>query len=486
MSERSDQSGTTLNRLNGGGDDAAGGDIASMEDILASIRSMIAEEDAPAGTETPDSPAESVPADAVEDEVARARNAVQDSSSGSIADAYTRPAEDEPMATLDDPETVATLEDEISRMLAPMESSGGEASAEVLELSSPLPVPAPAVEAEAMEPDTSALDGMLADLVEPTVENADAPEPAASGAVAPTSEPIPMAEPDDMDLVKSLMAELTQEPEDASPEELSDPAPEPEASMADAPLDLAPSWLDEELSIPDMDDAKVVTAESDDLASLMDEIVDRTIADEESLAASATEAVPMAEDVTSDSPGPGVAPIAAIAGGASVLSLSEIARRAEADAKALSDGEPLEEASIEEAPEPEAEAETPEQLDLAPEPEPEPEPLPAPSPPPIRSADAPHPDATHPDTTSETDPMARTAPLEEIISRDVEMEAGGAFAELNRMVEEKATFEERGPRIGDLVTEALKPMLKEWLDENLQGIVERAVQKEVQRIASNK
>ena len=82
--------------------------------------------------------------------------------------------------------------------------------------------------------------------------------------------------------------------------------------------------------------------------------------------------------------------------------------------------------------------------------------------------------------------MARTAPLEEIISRDVEMEAGGAFAELNRMVEEKATFEERGPRIGDLVTEALKPMLKEWLDENLQGIVERAVQKEVQRIASNK
>jgi len=45
---------------------------------------------------------------------------------------------------------------------------------------------------------------------------------------------------------------------------------------------------------------------------------------------------------------------------------------------------------------------------------------------------------------------------------------------------------ERGDRIGDLVMEALQPMLKEWLDANLKGIVERAVTKEVKRISSGK
>jgi cell pole-organizing protein PopZ len=61
-----------------------------------------------------------------------------------------------------------------------------------------------------------------------------------------------------------------------------------------------------------------------------------------------------------------------------------------------------------------------------------------------------------------------------------------AFAELNQVVEDKAILSERGPRIGDLVQDALKPMLKEWLDENIQGIVERAVAKEVKRIATGK
>jgi len=33
---------------------------------------------------------------------------------------------------------------------------------------------------------------------------------------------------------------------------------------------------------------------------------------------------------------------------------------------------------------------------------------------------------------------------------------------------------------------AFRPMLKEWLDANLKGIVERAVAKEVKRISSGK
>lgn len=40
-----------------------------------------------------------------------------------------------------------------------------------------------------------------------------------------------------------------------------------------------------------------------------------------------------------------------------------------------------------------------------------------------------------------------------------------------------------GHTVEDLVVEALKPMLKEWLDANLPGIVERKVQREVERVS---
>ena len=73
-----------------------------------------------------------------------------------------------------------------------------------------------------------------------------------------------------------------------------------------------------------------------------------------------------------------------------------------------------------------------------------------------------------------------------ILDDVTESATAGAFAELNQVVEDKAVFNERGPRIGDLVQDALRPMLKEWLDANLKGIVERAVTKEVKRISSGK
>jgi uncharacterized protein len=34
-----------------------------------------------------------------------------------------------------------------------------------------------------------------------------------------------------------------------------------------------------------------------------------------------------------------------------------------------------------------------------------------------------------------------------------------------------------------MVTEIMRPMIKQWLDQNLSGVVERAVQKEIQRIS---
>ena len=39
-----------------------------------------------------------------------------------------------------------------------------------------------------------------------------------------------------------------------------------------------------------------------------------------------------------------------------------------------------------------------------------------------------------------------------------------------------------GPTLEDLVREALRPMLKEWLDAHLPTLVERAVQAEIERV----
>lgn len=86
----------------------------------------------------------------------------------------------------------------------------------------------------------------------------------------------------------------------------------------------------------------------------------------------------------------------------------------------------------------------------------------------------------------ETPKMARAKKTDAIIDDVTETAALGAFASLNQVVEEKAVVAERGDRIGDLVQEALRPMLKDWLDANLKGIVERAVTKEVKRISSGK
>jgi len=88
--------------------------------------------------------------------------------------------------------------------------------------------------------------------------------------------------------------------------------------------------------------------------------------------------------------------------------------------------------------------------------------------------------------TEETPEMPRAAKKDAIIGEVTESATADVFSSLNKVVEEKAVVAERGDRIGDLVTDALRPMLKEWLDENLKGIVERAVTKEVKRISSGK
>ena len=95
--------------------------------------------------------------------------------------------------------------------------------------------------------------------------------------------------------------------------------------------------------------------------------------------------------------------------------------------------------------------------DIAPEPEPQPEPV-----------------------IKEEPPMAANpAPITDTATVTA---AAGALSKLLSNVE---FGEEAGgaTTIEGLVREMMRPMLKEWLDENLPGIVEKQVEAEVQRIA---
>ncbi len=82
--------------------------------------------------------------------------------------------------------------------------------------------------------------------------------------------------------------------------------------------------------------------------------------------------------------------------------------------------------------------------------------------------------------------MVRIVKTETLLGDDTEKDTTDAFASLSDVVQEKAELAENGPAIGELVQEALKPMLQEWLDKNLKGIVTRAVTKEIKRISSTK
>jgi uncharacterized protein len=113
-------------------------------------------------------------------------------------------------------------------------------------------------------------------------------------------------------------------------------------------------------------------------------------------------------------------------------------------------------------------------LDVSAHEEPEPEPFPTafqPEPEPVHHAPAP----------SET-----SAPVEALVGAGAAASAASAFAGLTASLArpEPATLTGgSGPTIDALARELLRPMLKEWLDANLPGIVEAAVRKEVERIA---
>ncbi|NNE41347.1 MAG: DUF2497 domain-containing protein [Marinicaulis sp.] len=67
-----------------------------------------------------------------------------------------------------------------------------------------------------------------------------------------------------------------------------------------------------------------------------------------------------------------------------------------------------------------------------------------------------------------------------MLDKDTESAASDAFQSLSASVR---VSEGPGQTLEDLVMQMLKPMLKEWLDANLPGIVEDKVEEEVQRVA---
>lgn len=89
-------------------------------------------------------------------------------------------------------------------------------------------------------------------------------------------------------------------------------------------------------------------------------------------------------------------------------------------------------------------------------------------------------------------PQPSVEQLAELVSGQAAENAVSALTRLNRAVQEAVPApraEDPGPAVGggsktleDLVKEALRPMLQEWVDRNLPQIVERHVEREIVRL----
>ena len=69
---------------------------------------------------------------------------------------------------------------------------------------------------------------------------------------------------------------------------------------------------------------------------------------------------------------------------------------------------------------------------------------------------------------------------EPLVSRDAASAAANAFGQLSAAVTQPRR---ESPTLEDLAREMLAPMLRDWLDQNLPGIVQAAVRDEVERIS---
>ncbi|MGQ3675793.1 DUF2497 domain-containing protein [Xanthobacter sp. TB0139] len=71
-------------------------------------------------------------------------------------------------------------------------------------------------------------------------------------------------------------------------------------------------------------------------------------------------------------------------------------------------------------------------------------------------------------------------PRRDLLSPAVDAAVSAAFQSLGDLV-----LPQKDRTVEDLVKEILRPMLKEWLDQNLAGIVERLVRAEIERVTKD-
>jgi len=82
-------------------------------------------------------------------------------------------------------------------------------------------------------------------------------------------------------------------------------------------------------------------------------------------------------------------------------------------------------------------------------------------------------------------PVISEESVKEIVSESATTATATALGELTRAMDEKTNKLKVGPgevSIADMVKELIRPMLREWLDENLPIIVERVVRREIQKL----
>jgi len=122
-------------------------------------------------------------------------------------------------------------------------------------------------------------------------------------------------------------------------------------------------------------------------------------------------------------------------------------------------------------------------------PEPEPEPKPEPEPEPEETMDG----AEEEDVLeltevaeeeAEAKPAGAPAPADALVGKDAEAKVAGSLDALSALM--VAGYEGDRNTLEGLVREMLKPMLKNFLDENLPRIVEDMVEREVARISRRK
>jgi uncharacterized protein len=83
--------------------------------------------------------------------------------------------------------------------------------------------------------------------------------------------------------------------------------------------------------------------------------------------------------------------------------------------------------------------------------------------------------------------MQKKNGIETLVSDRAAGAATGAFAKLSQAVQrtppEVAIADDAGRTVEQFIEDIIRPMLRDWLDENLPPLVERIVQKEIQKIA---